>query len=157
MIIVNDLKFPLWDDPELMSDIWAVLHPLIPLDLNGLLDEYKGWTGKYEDFPFREGAEYFLHALHNDGYNLGVVTAQPDYRIEHLWKYLRQQPGGHLIQVVSNVKIPGIAYPDDRAVYFTGEYGLLFRDILDLRAWWEPEEGPQEPPTAEQRERLGLK
>ena len=142
-------------ESEENTDIWAELHPVIAVDFDGVLNHYSGWTGKYEHYPIREGAEDFLRRVKELGYNIVIFTARPEHTMPEVEEWLEQHDLNQYISVVTNSKPPASAYVDDRGITFTGNYEAVIDVLPTFRAFWEGEEH-LDGPTEEQKKRLML-
>jgi|WetSurMetagenome_2_1015567.scaffolds.fasta_scaffold165991_2 hypothetical protein len=100
----------------------------VAIDFDGVLHRYsKGWNGgKCYDRP-TDGALIAVKQLLRDGYDVVVVTARENlYPVEE-WLYKWGFPDLE----VTNTKIPAIAYIDDRAVEFKGDWNCALRKVGD--------------------------
>lgn len=107
----------------------------ICVDLNGTLDTYTGWRGPHVWFPPRPGAARFLAALRDRGFRVVILTTRD---VTGTWAWLHQHGLAPLVDDVTNQKIPAIAYVDDRAVRFTGDYDAVLRALEHFHPYWEP-------------------
>lgn len=108
----------------------------ICLDFNGVLDTYTGWKpgGTGIDYPPRDGVMEFLQALHQRGYDIIIHSTISSYSIrEWLHKYGMED----LVDRVTNIKPPAIAYVDDRAIRFDGDYGKVLEQLEGFRPYWQ--------------------
>jgi phosphoglycolate phosphatase-like HAD superfamily hydrolase len=130
------------NEPTLEETLKAENKPLpvsyrtIYVDLNGVLDTYDGWRGHHVDFPPRAGAAAFLQALRDEGYNLVLFTAAPQ---PEALAWLNEHDLRQYFDFVTNVKGPAIAYLDDRAVTFQGDFARALADIRNFRVHWAKE------------------
>lgn len=106
---------------------------VICIDFNGVLDTYEGWKGESYLYPMRPGTKEFLEALKSQGYRLMVLTAM-DKRIVKQW--LKLNKINHLIEKVTNTKIPAIIYLDDRGLQFNGDYAQTLEAIKNFKTHW---------------------
>lgn len=89
------------------------------IDFDGVIHRYsKGYHDKTAyDIPM-EGAYESLFKLKSQGYRIVIFTARDTTEVvEWLQKHWRGTPLEGL--EVTNVKIPALAYVDDRAIRFT--------------------------------------
>ncbi len=106
----------------------------ICVDLNGTLDTYTGWRGADYWYPPRSGADRFLRELRQRGYEVVVFTTRDPAAV---WEWLRQYGLAQHVSDVTNVKVRAIAYVDDRAIPFRGDYDETLREIEAFRPYWQ--------------------
>lgn len=110
----------------------------ICVDLNGVLDTYTGWRGEEHWDPPRSGAAEFLQSLRQRGLEVVILTSRPP---EAAWDWLRRHGLDALVDDVTNVKVPAVAYVDDRAITFRGDFAATLSDLDAFRVHWEDEAG----------------
>lgn len=109
------------------------LGKTIAVDFDGTLHPYtRGWTGSEpDDEPPFPGAEAFLLGLLRDGYDIAIFSCRADHLDGELgiirWLNKHMRPIFLAMRddkrvTVTHVKPPAVAYVDDRAVVFTGDY-----------------------------------
>jgi hypothetical protein len=123
--------------------VWERMSKTVAVDWDGTLHPYtKGWTGSEpDDEPPIPGAEDFLVGLVEAGYTVVIFSARADHldgaqgiiRYLHKWMprafgALRGQGDIH----VTHIKVPAIAYVDDRGVTFRGDYDATRAAIDEL-------------------------
>lgn len=119
-------------------------RPTVSVDYDATLHPYtRGWTGEEpDDEPPIRGAEQFLAALLEQGYNIVIHTTRArtlegeQGTIRWFHKYMpsifyAMRDQGRV--AISATKHPSIAYVDDRAVVFRGSYSDCLTDIQALR------------------------
>jgi hypothetical protein len=106
----------------------------ICVDFNGVLDTYKGWTGKATDYPPRDGVRAFLEQLSKWGYHVVVLTSVDPIEVQ---AWLTRYGLDRSVTTVTNVKPPAICYVDDRAVEFKGSFEQTLSQIENFKAYWE--------------------
>jgi hypothetical protein len=107
--------------------------PMVAVDFDGVIHEYNGWKGyDYFDEPLL-GAKEFLQELDDRGYEVIIHTAR-NIALVDVW--LRKHK--MLYSRVTNHKPPAIAYVDDRAVRFEGDYIQALEGIKQ-KPWWKEE------------------
>lgn len=111
------------------------------VDFDGTLHPYtEGWVGyDVADERPTPGAREYLEALARRHVKVAVYSARADSTegIEGIWRWLRAEKLDHLVDLITNVKIAAVAYVDDRAVTFRGEWGDVLEEtvyLLDGRA-----------------------
>ena len=108
------------------------MKPVICLDFDGIFNEYTGYDGDNIGRP-REGIEEFLQEL-NKKYTVEVCSVR---RYSKIMIWLDQYD---LLKYVANVtryKPKAVAYVDDRAISFTGDYKGTLDEIRKFRPYWE--------------------
>ena len=113
----------------------ALFWPVIVLDFNGVFDQYKGWNGQIEDYPPREGIEYFLDAL--EDYFRTIVVVSATMPIESVINWLIKHHLDPYIDYVTNHKVPATVYVDDKAVTFKGNFEETLNTIRVFKPYWE--------------------
>jgi hypothetical protein len=120
------------------------MRETICIDLNGVLDTYRGWQGYVSWHPPRAGAADFLRALRERGFRVVVLTARdPD----EARRWLDDHGLAQLVDEVTNQKPAAFAYVDDRAVCFRGDFADALEGLRTFEPHWrgetrsDPEEG----------------
>lgn len=103
----------------------GMMGKTVAVDFDGVLNTYTGWAGEDELFEPREGAIEFLRQLWAE-YDIVIHTTRDPQRV---WEWLETYWMNHLVVDVTNVKPKAIAYVDDRAVRFTGDYDAVLAEI----------------------------
>jgi len=114
---------------------YAKARKTICIDFNGVLDTYKGWTGKM--YPPREGAKEFLKTLQELGYSVVVFTAAPAQSVA---EWLDEHEMSEYVDRITNMKVPAIIYLDDRGITFSGDFYKALDDIINFKTHWEDPE-----------------
>lgn len=115
----------------------------ICVDLNGVLDTYTGWRGEVTWHAPREGAREFLAALCDRGHEVVVLTTREPGEAA---AWLARHGLDRFVSRVTDRKLPALAYVDDRAVSFRGDFDQTLSALERFRPFWEPESPPE--PTA---------
>jgi hypothetical protein len=111
--------------------------PIIWLDFDGVFNQYDGvWTGEFRMYPVAEDIELMLQSLINKGYTIGVLTARPDENLPAVVEWLEEHGLMSYIECVTNKKLPGVIYPDDRGLQFISPRQLL-AEIPFHKPHWE--------------------
>lgn len=108
------------------------------VDLNGVLDTYRGWQGYVSWHPPRQGAAEFLQSLDREGFRVVVLTVR---NTAEAWRWLEEYGLDRHVAEVTNRKPPAVAYVDDRAVCFQGDFNETFESLLDFEPHWHGQAG----------------
>jgi hypothetical protein len=109
-------------------------RPIACIDLNGVLDSYRGWRGpEHWDAP-RDGAADFLRALRERGYRVVIHTTRWRDDAE---RWLREHRLLDLVDEITDRKLAAHVFVDDRAVRFRGDFISTLAEIDGFRAHWE--------------------
>jgi hypothetical protein len=104
----------------------------ICVDFDGVIHEYSGWKGaEVFDGPI-EGARDFLLTLSRK-YKVVIFTTR---RAALVREWLTQWAMVEFVTDVSDVKPPAVAYIDDRAVRFEGDFQKVLEEV-ERRPWWQ--------------------
>jgi hypothetical protein len=107
-------------------------NPTVCVDLNGVLDFYQGWQGSDHWDPPRPGAFEFLEELSARGFRV-VIFSTKDPKGVDAW--LRSHGLAEYVAEVTDRKVPAVAYVDDRAVRFRGDYKQALLEIDEPPYW----------------------
>ena len=105
----------------------------VAVDFDGVLNNYHGYDPNNLG-TIREGAEDFLKELHRK-YTIVIYSTRNSTDIIH---WLRTYHLDKYVQKVTNNKPPAVAYIDDRAVRFTGDYEECLANFTE-KAYWQEE------------------
>jgi len=121
-----------WDNAKSEdSPLW----PTICIDFNGVIDTFAGWNGQVEDYPPAHNVEWFLEQVRKRFATVIILTAtRPLSRVED---WFRKYELDHLIDYVTDTKVPAVCYVDDRAVLHTGDFYRTLVEIEFFRPHWE--------------------
>ena len=107
---------------------------LISIDLDGVLNDYKGNYNETMLPKVKQGAKSFLQKLSQD-YKIEIFTTR-NLKLTTLW--LIENDLIQYIENVSNVKNQyASVFVDDRAVNFDGDLGEVYRKIVDFNPYWK--------------------
>ena len=106
----------------------------IAIDFDGVLNEYDGYDPKDLKTP-RKNVEQFLKTIYKD-YTIIIFTSREHSDVEH---WLRNYRLDKYIRKVTNSKPPAVAYIDDRAVRFDGDYNKTLELLRDVEPYWKKE------------------
>jgi len=97
-----------------------------------VLHHYDGWHGPDNFNQPVPGARGFLDEAAKR-FRLVIFTTRAEGGV---WDWLRRYNMEGYIAAVTNIKPLAVAYVDDRAVRFEGDWNRLFIDI-ERQPWWE--------------------
>ncbi|REJ38272.1 MAG: hypothetical protein DIU84_00800 [Bacillota bacterium] len=122
------------------------MHPgnrTVCVDWNGVLDTYAGFRGEEHFDPPRPGAGRFLERLKAMGFCVVVLSTR---RPDQVWDWLRRHGLDAHVDDVTDRKVPAVAYVDDRAIPFRGDYDEVLSALRHFRPHWHQERrAPREP------------
>jgi hypothetical protein len=105
------------------------------LDFDGVMNTYDGWAGDHELFQPRPGLEAFLQGLTDADFRVYVHSTRPKKKVV---AWLADHGLASLVEAVVSEKPVAVAYVDDRAVRFDGDFEATLRAVTGFRAYWEP-------------------
>ena len=109
----------------------------VAVDFDGVIHQYSGWKGPdVLDGPI-PGAREFLAELVARGYRVVIMTTRPAKFVE---PWLRLHHMADMVDQVTSEKVTAIAYVDDRAVRFWGEWDEVLT-FIQTPPWWKKKEG----------------
>ncbi|HLT40583.1 MAG TPA: hypothetical protein VK034_30105 [Enhygromyxa sp.] len=110
------------------------MRPIVCVDLNGVLDCYRGWRGEAHWDQPRAGAREFLRELGDRGYQVVVFTSRwrDDART-----WLERHGLLEFVAEVTDRKPAAHVFVDDRAVRFEGDFAATLAEIQTFSAHWE--------------------
>lgn len=131
-----------------ISQIYAEVWPIITVDFDGVLNKYNGWKGFYEHFEKSDCAEELLSGLVDRGYTVVIGTARPSWNLYTVIEWLKENNLAGYVWLVTNKKVPSVAYIDDKGMLFTGENAKEILDDLDkgFYAHWASPDNADGPP-----------
>lgn len=104
----------------------------IAVDFDGVLNNYKGYDPKNLGTPRKE-AKKFLEVL-NKEYTIIIFTSRNHTLVRH---WLKEYHLDKYIKNVTNSKPPAVAYIDDRAIRFDGNYDEVLDQAMNFKTYWE--------------------
>lgn len=107
--------------------------PTILIDLDGVLNEYKGDYDENFIPEIKNGAEDFLKTLVSD-YKLYLFTTR---NIQSAKKWLKDNNIEQYFEDVTNTKIPSYLIVDDRGLCFEGSFEKVLDEIKNFRVWYK--------------------
>lgn len=108
------------------------LKRTILIDLDGVLNTYKG--NFIETFipPIKNGADEFLKEL-SKKYKIKIFTTRDKLLTS---KWISQNCISKYITGITNIKEPAYLYIDDRCIQFRGDYEQLRQQINNFDVWY---------------------
>lgn len=111
--------------------------PTVALDFDGVLNCYTGWKGESELYQPRPDAQQFL-ALLNADYEVAIYSTRDP---ESIRAWLQEHGLADYVRSVTKHKPPALAYIDDRAIRFDGDYGAVLVELSTFKPYWEKPDG----------------
>lgn len=105
----------------------------ILIDLDGVLNEYKGNFDKTIIPEIREGAKEFIERLANN-YEIKLFTTRNKLLAA---KWLIKNNLDKHITDITNIKELSWLYIDDRCLTFDGDYKKLSENIDNFKVWYK--------------------
>jgi hypothetical protein len=107
---------------------------LVCVDLNGVLDDYRGWKDPDHWDPPRAGALEFLQSLTAGGFAVVIFTTRHHAQVR---RWLREHGLLPYVSAVTRRKPPAHVFVDDRAVCFRGDFDDTLKRVIPFKAHWE--------------------
>ena len=107
--------------------------PTILIDLDGVLNEYKGNYDENFIPEIREGAQEFVKELAQN-YILYLFTTRNENQAK---KWLKNNDLEEYFEDITNTKIPAYIILDDRGVRFDGNFQNALNSINNFRVWYK--------------------
>lgn len=131
--MVQILNNPKWFWNTILTE--ASPHwPVICVDFNGVLDQYKGYNGTVEYTEPAAGVEEFLRYLAVAFNTVVIFTAT--IPIEGVLEWLEKYDLAQYVTFISNWKVPAAVYVDDRAITHRGNFTETLKEIESFAPWW---------------------
>lgn len=108
------------------------MKPIICLDFDGIFNEYSGYDGDNIGQP-RPGIELFLKKL-NTRYRVWICSVR---RYSKIQVWLEQHNLLQYVEFVTSYKPKAVAYVDDRAIRFNGDFDETFKEIRKFKPYWK--------------------
>lgn len=106
--------------------------PTICVDFDGVLNDYNGYDPDDLGSP-RKGSKEFLEKLHKR-YFVVILSAR---RYSQIIKWLNDHNLWEYVDNVTSMKPPAIAYIDDRAIHFDGDYDQALKQLWGFKPYWK--------------------
>lgn len=127
------IYYKLIEKKEILQKKMKNEYPIIAVDFDGVLNKYKGWEGENKLSVPQSGVKYFLEELNKD-YSVIIFTVRDTDKVkEWLIKYELDKYVLH----VTDMKPKAVAYIDDRAIKYNGNYGEVLKELEQFKTWWE--------------------
>jgi len=108
-------------------------YPVIAVDFDGVLNKYNGWKGENDLSVPQSSVKYFLEELNKD-YSVIIFTARDTDKVEEWFK--KYELDKYILHI-TNMKPRAVAYIDDRAINYDGNYKKVLNKLKDFKTWWE--------------------
>ena len=105
----------------------------ILIDLDGVLNSYRGIFDKNIIPKPKQGVEHFLKELSKNA-NLHLFTTR---EINLVAEWLKDNNLEQYFISITNKKLPAYLYIDDRAICFKGNYDKTLNEIKDFQVYWQ--------------------
>lgn len=105
----------------------------ILIDLDGVLNQYKGNFDKDFILPIADGAKEFLTEL-SEEFEIKLFTTRNKILAS---KWLIDNGLDEITADITNVKELSWLYIDDRCLQFDGNYTELIENIKNFKAWYK--------------------
>ena len=105
----------------------------ICVGLDGVIAQYRGWKGPDHIGEPMPGVKHFLYELTKD-YNIIIHTTR---QYPGVWDWLLKHQLRDYITGITSTKVPAVAYIDDKAVCFQGNFSEALTKIAFFSPWWK--------------------
>lgn len=106
-----------------------MIKKTICVDFDGVLNEYNGYEEGNPGEPL-SGSQDFIKELRRK-YKVVILTSRQK---EQVIDWLNNN--GFPSMKVTNRKVPAVAYIDDRAIQFNGNYTSALYEAVNLKPYW---------------------
>ena len=107
--------------------------PIVCVDFDGVLNDYEGWRGPNYMYSPRPDAREFLLAL-QENYTVAIFSTRDPWRLREWLEYYHMS-----YDKIVTKKVPAVAYIDDRALRFDGNYNKILYELKNFKTHWEKE------------------
>lgn len=118
---------------NLCYDCYKLKPKHVCVDFDGVLAQYAGWTGPDNLGSPRPGAKFFLEEIAKLGMKVVILTTRDPVRIQF---WLLENGLSELVDRVTREKPPAVAYIDDRAIVFRGNFSDALTDLKRFVPYW---------------------
>ena len=105
----------------------------VAVDFDGVLNKYEGWKGENDLSVPQSGVKYFLKKL-NENYEVIIFTVRDTDKVKN---WLEKHELSKYVIHVTDMKPKAVAYIDDRAINYDGNYEKVLNNLKDFKTWWE--------------------
>lgn len=105
----------------------------ILVDLDGVLNEYKGIYDENNIPPIKKGAKEFIKEL-SLKFNIKIFTTRSE---EKASQWIKSNELGPYISGITNKKEPAHLIIDDRCINFDGNYTKTLKKIDFFKVWYK--------------------
>src|SRR4030042_1183816 len=105
------------------------------VDFDGVLNDYRGYKEGYV-YPLNKDGIAVVRKLKEIGFRVVILSSA---RLAGIERALHDAFLDDVVDQITNVKVPAIAYIDDRAITFRGNFQETLEELLNFRTWWEDE------------------
>lgn len=109
-----------------------MIKKTICVDFDGVLNEHDGYEEGNLGEPL-SGSQDFIKELRRK-YKVVILTSRPKEQVN---RWLRRN--GFPSMKVTNRKVPAVAYIDDRAIQFHGNYKKVISQLKNFKPYWAKE------------------
>jgi ribonucleotide monophosphatase NagD (HAD superfamily) len=107
----------------------------VAVDFDGVIHSYtSGWKGEAPTDQPTPGAREFLRDLDRAGAKVVIFStrASTPYGLTSMTEWLKENRMHQYVHHITDGKPMAVAYVDDRAVEFRGNWGSAMKDVLEL-------------------------
>lgn len=108
------------------------MKPIICIDFDGVLNNYDHYDENDLSTP-RAGAREFLETL-SQNHKVVILTAR---NFAKVLNWLQEHGLSKYVYDVTNIKVPAVAYIDDRAIPFDGDYEGTLAKLEYFEPYWK--------------------
>ena len=110
-----------------------MLKKTLLIDLDGVLNEYKGDFNKDFIPPILNGAKEFLQEI-SKAYEVKIFTTRNKLQVA---KWLIENELDSFINDITDKKEIAWIYIDDRCIQFSGDFKQLLSDLQIFKPWYK--------------------
>ena len=134
MLITPDKQVDIKEFKDLCHPCYKLKPKHVCVDFDGVLAKYTGWKGPdHLGEPF-SGTAGFLREINDLGMKVIILTTRDPVRIQF---WLLENGLSELVDRVTREKPPALAYIDDRAICFEGDFGAILWKLIRFTPYWK--------------------